>query len=257
MTQAPVQRGRRERPVTTFTVTGTSRTSPGLVRVELRADDAEAFAERFGASAYTDRYVKLALPQPDGTEVVRTYTVLEPDPATATMAIEFVVHGDEGYAGPWAARAEVGDSLGMRGPGGAYAPDVDADWHLLAGDEAGLPAIRAALAALPASATARVVLLAPEDHHVDLPTTDDTEVTWVTDDLPGAVRAVEWLPGRAYAFVHGEADAVMHGVRPYLLKERGLPRADVSVSGYWRRGRTEEGFRDWKAELRASEGDDG
>jgi NADPH-dependent ferric siderophore reductase len=45
---------------------------------------------------------------------------------------------------------------------------------------------------------------------------------------------------------------VMHQIRPYLLRERGLPR-DVSISGYWRRGRSEESFREWKAELAASE----
>ena len=56
-----------------------------------------------------------------------------------------------------------------------------------------------------------------------------------------------------HAFVHGEAAEVMHDIRPYLLKERGLDRDQVSISGYWRRGRSEEGFRQWKAELRAAE----
>ena len=45
----------------------------------------------------------------------------------------------------------------------------------------------------------------------------------------------------------------MHGLRPYLFGERGLARDQVSISGYWRRGRTEEGFREWKSELRAAE----
>ncbi len=56
-----------------------------------------------------------------------------------------------------------------------------------------------------------------------------------------------------HAFVHGEAQAVMHEIRPYLLRERNIPRADVSISGYWRQGRTEEAFREWKAELAAVE----
>ena len=45
----------------------------------------------------------------------------------------------------------------------------------------------------------------------------------------------------------------MHGIRPYLLTERGVPKADVSISGYWRRGRTEETFREWKRELAEAE----
>ncbi len=54
-------------------------------------------------------------------------------------------------------------------------------------------------------------------------------------------------------FVHGEAEAVMKHIRPYLRKERAVPPARASISGYWRRGRTEEGFRVWKSELAAVE----
>ncbi|HRI96635.1 MAG TPA: SIP domain-containing protein, partial [Nocardioides sp.] len=77
------------------------------------------------------------------------------------------------------------------------------------------------------------------------------------EGLAAAVRALEWLPGRVHVFVHGEAEEVMHGVRPYLFKELGLDRDQVSISGYWRRGRSEEGFRQWKSDLRAAEGDVG
>ena len=42
-------------------------------------------------------------------------------------------------------------------------------------------------------------------------------------------------------------------LRGYLFVELGVPRADVSISGYWRRGRTEETFRQWKKELAALE----
>jgi len=38
-------------------------------------------------------------------------------------------------------------------------------------------------------------------------------------------------------------------VRPYLLKERRLPKSDVSISGYWREGRNEVSFREWKSEF--------
>lgn len=65
---------------------------------------------------------------------------------------------------------------------------------------------------------------------------------------------MDWLPGRVHAFVHGEAQEVMHGLRPHLLTERGLSREQVSISGYWRRGRSEDGFRVWKSELDRKEG---
>jgi NADPH-dependent ferric siderophore reductase len=241
---------------TQLTVTSTERVSPALVRVRFRSDDLSAFA----GSVDTDRYVKLVLPV-DGEEVVRTYTALEPDVEAGTLAIEFVVHGDTGVAGPWAARAQVGDTLEVRGPGGAYAPSPDAAWHLLAGDDAAIPAIRQALAALPDHAVADVLVEVHDaDHEVELAAPAGVTVTWVHrgtategDPLVAAVRALPWREGRVHAFVHGEAQAVMHGIRPYLLKDRGIPREDASISGYWRRGRTEEGFRDWKKELAAAE----
>ena len=233
-------------------MTGTEQVTPVIRRVWFRSDDLSAFAD----SVWTDRYVKLQFPA-----AVRTYTALFPDVTTGTLAIDFVTHGDEGVAGTWAQAARPGDRLEVRGPGGGYRPDPTADWHLLAGDESAVPAITAALEALPEDAVARVVVLVEDvGHEPALPVPAGAELTVLHrarladgESLAAAVRAVPWLPGRVHAFVHGEAHEVMHGARPYLLTERGLDRAQVSISGYWRRGRTEEGFRQWKAELRAAE----
>lgn len=262
---------------TTLTVTGTSWVTPVIKRIHLRTDDLSAFA----GSVFTDRYVKLAFPKPGVTypepldlralrdsgfspedlPEIRTYTALFPDVETGTLAIDFVIHGDEGVAGPWAARAEVGDTLVLNGPGGAYRPKPDADWHLLAGDESALPAITAALDDLDESAVVRVVLQVLEPgHEPELSLPRDGQVTYVyrrggTDGgaLLPAIRRLEWPSGRVHAFVHGEAQGVMHEVRPFLFRELGLPRADVSISGYWREGRTEAGFRQWKSELSRTE----
>src|SRR5215207_2265584 len=129
--------------------------------------------EGINGGAFTDEYVKLVFladgfdyPEPldlgavresmppEAWPVLRTYTIRWIEPEAQELAIDFVVHGDEGIAGPWAARAVPGDVLHLRGPSGAYAPDPTADWHLFVGDEAGLPAISAALEALPAGARA-------------------------------------------------------------------------------------------------------
>jgi NADPH-dependent ferric siderophore reductase len=258
-------------PATRLTVTETLWLTPVLRRVRFRSDDLSAFA----GSHFTDRYVKLVFPKPglelpddldlralrgvlppDQLPTVRTYTALNPDVEAGTLDIDFVIHGDTGVAGPWAASAGPGDRLRVTGPGGAYRPDPEADWHLLAGDESALPAIGAALEALPSKAAARIVLLVAErgaEPRLTLPDGATVEYRYGSDSLADAVRAVEWLPGRVHAFVHGEAEEVMHGIRPYLVTDRGLPRSQVSISGYWRRGRAEEGFREWKAQLAAAE----
>lgn len=265
-------------PTTRFTVLDTSWPTPSLRRVHLGTTDLSAFA----GSVYTDRYVKLIFPKPgveypeqidvralrtvldpDDLPVVRTYTALHPDLGAGTIDIDFVVHGDEGVAGPWARAAEKGDILLVNGPGGAYRPDPEADWHLLVADDSAIPAVTAALEALPADAVAEVVVLVDSaDHEPELPLPGNggARVTFVHRSggsaaglLTAAVRTIEWRSGRVHAFVHGEAEEVMHGIRPYLRSERGLGRDQLSISGYWRQGRSEDGFRAWKAELAKAE----
>ncbi|PTR26496.1 NADPH-dependent ferric siderophore reductase [Rhodococcus sp. OK519] len=253
------------RNTSTLTVVRTERVTPHMVRVVL----GDPGFDSFEPSVLTDSYVKIEFESGDDT-VLRTYTVRSVDPVAREIAVDFVVHGDEGVAGPWAATVQPGATVTVRGPGGAYAPRADADWHLIAGDESALPAISTAVEALAPDAVAKVFIeVAGADDEIELPAGPGVEIAWIHrgatadtagDDLSGvnsplvaAVRAAEWLPGDVHVFVHGEAEAVMHGLRPYIRKERGVPAASASISGYWRRGRTEEGFRVWKSELAAVE----
>jgi NADPH-dependent ferric siderophore reductase len=241
--------------VTELTVTSTEAVTPVIRRVWFRSDDLSAFA----GSGWTDRYVKLQFP-----EAVRTYTALFPDVAAGTLAIDFVTHGDEGVAGPWAQAAQPGDRLEARGPGGAYRPDPAADWHLLVGDESALPAITAALEQLPAGALARMVLLVDgADHEPPLTLPAGAQLTVLHraqlgpgEGLGTAVRSLEWLPGRVHAFVHGEANFVKD-VRAYLRKEQGIPLDQLSISGYWRRGLNEDGWqsskRQWNQQVESEQ----
>ncbi|EUA90233.1 siderophore-interacting family protein [Mycobacterium ulcerans str. Harvey] len=157
------------------------------------------------------------------------------------------------------------------GPNGAYKPDPEADWHLLAGDESALPAIAAALEALPADAVGKAFIeVAGPDDEIELRAPESVQINWVyrggradlvSADRAGdhaplieAVKTALWLPGQVHVFIHGEAQAVMHNLRPYIRKERGVDaKWASSISGYWRRGRTEETFRQWKRELAESE----
>lgn len=171
--------------------------------------------------------------------------------------IDFVVHGDEGLAGPWAMRAEPGDELLFSGPGGGYAPRADAGWHLLVGDEAALPAIAAALEAMPAGAPAHVFLLVADvGEEQPLVTKADAQITWLHrasgGDLAAAVKALPWREGEVQAFVHGEAGFVRE-LRRYLLDERAVSRDSLSLSGYWREGKNDEAWREEKAAERARE----
>lgn len=242
----------------TMTVLRTDWLAPHLVRVVLGSSS-------FQDNGFTDKYVKLLFPRPGAERpTMRTYTVRWFDAAAGELAIDFVYHGDEGIAAPWAAAARPGDEIVVRGPGGAYAPSSDVDWHLLVGDESALPAIGAALEFLPAGAAATVfALVEDEGEKVKLESAAEVEVTWLyrstfasADEanvaLVDAVRSAAFRPGSVHAFVHGEAGFVAD-LRRHLLAERGVPRELLSISGYWRRGKNEDGWRTEKAEMRRLE----
>jgi NADPH-dependent ferric siderophore reductase len=275
------------RPVHTFEVIRTEQLSPHMIRIVLGGSGFETFTP----NDFTDAYVKVvivrddvdvsALPHPltldsfdelpeSHRPAVRTYTVRHVDADRRELSIDFVVHGEQGAAAPWAASARPGQPAYLMGPSGAYAPDPAADWHLLAADEAGLPALSAALEALPSNAIGRAFIeVGGPDDEVPLVAPDGVEVRWiyrggradlVPEDSAGdfapiiaEVKEAQWLPGQVQVFIHGEAQAVMHNLRSYVRKERGVEAKWASISGYWRRGRTEETFRQWKAELASRE----
>lgn len=70
------------------------------------------------------------------------------------------------------------------------------------------------------------------------------------------MRSWPWPAERVCAFVHGEAGAVKE-LRAYLRAERRVARGDLSISGYWRLGADDEGWRaakrDWAAQIEAAE----
>ena len=240
----------------------TQQLTPSLVRVVLGGPGLAGFE----APADPDAYVNVAIP-PAGASYG---PVFDPDEVKATVArdqwparrrytvrgwadgeltLDFVVHGDDGAAGPWARRAVPGDVLVLTGPGSGYSPDPTADWHLLVGDESALPAIARTLEELPAGARAvvRLVVDGPE-HELPLATRADADVVWLhrsAEDpapLPAAVEALDLPAGRVHAFVHGEADEI-RTIRRHLLADRGLARGQMSCSPYWRRTMTDEAWR--------------
>jgi len=239
----------------TATVQRTEQLSPSLVRLVV----AGAGMERFEPSPHADSYVKVLV-----EERMRSYTVRAFDPATRELTLDFVVHGDEGVAGPWAAAARPGDELSFLGPGGGYSPDPTAQFHLLAGDLSALPAIAVTLEALPADAVGTAfVEVHDEGDRLALDAPVGVPVVWLDqgDRAPGetlveAVRTMPWPDGDVQGFVHGEAGA-MRALRHYLRIERGLPLERLSVSGYWRLGDDDEawraGKRDWNAAIEADE----
>jgi NADPH-dependent ferric siderophore reductase len=236
-----------ERRTLSTAVTEVSWLTPGMVRIVVGGPDLAGFA----VGPFTDNYVKCRF-----GDKMRSYTVREWDPERRLLTLDFVVHGDRGIAGPWAARARPGDTLELTGPGGGYAPSPDAAWHLMVGDEAVLPAIAVSLSRVSAGVPVFVVIEVDGfEHEQSLHSPGDLTTVWVHrragagEDpslLLGAVQALTLPDGPGHAFVHGEATTVRL-LRRYLVLECGLPLESLSATGYWKLRRSDE---EWRAEKR-------
>ena len=202
----------------------------------------------------TDHYVKLQFPEGERA-VQRAYTVRSYDAASHELTIDFVVHGDEGVAGPgrWRARPATRSAWSARAV--ATHRPTDVDWHLFVGDESALPAIAASLERVADRPPRRRVRRgrgrrrgAAADQpghprgHLGAPIR--RVACGPGEELVDRVTTATLPRGDFDAFVHGEAGFVRE-VRRHLRGERGPRAGRLSASGYWRRGRTDE---DWRAE---------
>jgi NADPH-dependent ferric siderophore reductase len=181
---------------------------------------------------------------PDGRRpTIRTLTPWRFEPDALELDVGIVVHGG-GVASDWALSAEPGQSAAISGPGRGYTVDGDASAYLIAGDETAIPAITQVLDAVPSETPVQVrVEVADADGRLALPEHPGATVEWRDlapgappgDALGAAVRDVE-LPEGARVWAAGEAAAVQR-IRRHLFDDRGLPRAQTSVRGYWQHGR--------------------
>jgi NADPH-dependent ferric siderophore reductase len=255
---------RPARPQALLQVRGREQISSHTVRLVVGGNGFDDFR----TNDFTDKYVKIvfvdgslglvppydlaalreSLP-PERRPVTRTYTVRRVDEAAKELTIDFVVHGESGIAAPWAASAAPGDLIALSGAGGAYRPSGDVDWHLFAGDESALPAITAALEALPPGARGIAYLENSDDsERLDVTPPAGVDIRWLHRPHPGskpemladAIVNGGWLTGSVGVFAHGERES-MKAVRA-VVKPRLGDHDQLSLSGYWAYGRTEDTF---------------
>jgi NADPH-dependent ferric siderophore reductase len=267
-TTSLARRARPARPQAVLTVQHREWLSPHTVRITAGGPGFDAlrmneFTDKYAKIIFTDPGLGLTPPYdlaalreslpPERRPVTRTYTLRHADAARQELAIDFVVHGDEGIAAPWAACAEPGDVLTLSGAGGAYRPDPGSDWHLFAGDESALPAICSALEALPREARGLAYLETSDPgEYLDASPPTGMQIIWLHRPHPGtqprlladALQAGPWLPGQADVFAHGERESIK-AVRA-ALKTRLGDGDQLSLSGYWAAGRTEDVFQSEK-----------
>lgn len=235
------------------------RVTPNMVRVTLGGDDLRRFEYRG-----FDQWFRLALPVtadadlermpqkfgiggylsylriPKGHRpVIRNYTAREF--RGDELDIDFVAHGTEGVAGPWASSAASGDPVAFIDQGCGWL-GKPADSNLIVADESAMPAALGILRDMPRDAIGHAVIeLFDERDRQDVDAPEGMEIHWLTrEGNPGSaalpkLRELQFT-GTPYAFAVGE-QALAAGARRYLVKERAVPKDFVTFSGYWRMGR--------------------
>lgn len=234
------------------------RPSPRLARVTLAGPELEGFATPQPAAS-----VRLLLPTagtselriptwtgnefllPDGRRpTIRTFTPRHLDATALEIDLDVVLHGS-GAASTWAAAASPGAVAAVSGPGRGYTVDPGARRILAAGDETALAAVAQLLETVPADVAIDVVVeVGRPEARLAVPDHPRSTVQWCDlppgappgDALVAAVMGAD-VPEGTRVWAAGEAAAVQR-IRRHLFEERGLPRAYVTVRGYWKHGRS-------------------
>jgi NADPH-dependent ferric siderophore reductase len=181
----------------------------------------------------------------DGNRPVRRrYTIRSLERETARLTLDVVIHG-EGPGERWVRSAVPGTTVEGIGPRGKIFLARDADWHLFAGDAAGLPAMFAMTEDLPAGVPAHLLLeVAGPAEELPLVAPADVTLSWLhrgprqagePDALAGELSRWPLPPGRGQAYLLGEG-RVVRRLRD-VLAERGMPAERVSHKAYWGRGK--------------------
>ncbi|MFF8403220.1 siderophore-interacting protein [Streptomyces sp. NPDC015684] len=176
----------------------------------------------------------------DGRPHQRAYTLVAPDPAAGTFALEFALH--EGVASDWARAARPGDTIEATVQGTGFQQPDPAPSHLVAiGDPASLPAVNSLLGAL-GSAPATLWFEGgldglpshadPDRHEIrEVPRRDAGAhlVERVRAELPAVLAATP----DPYVWIACDT-ATTRTLASYVRRELALPKQRLHALGYWR-----------------------
>lgn len=175
---------------------------------------------------------------------MRDFTPRHYDAEKNELTVDFALH-ENGPATEWAARAVLGDKIGVAGPRGSQIVADDFDWYLFVGDETALPAISRRLEELRAGVLAIVIasVAGPEEEQ-KLSSAANLTVQWVhrpahksseITPLLSAVEKIQIPEGDGFVFV-ACASTTAKAVRQYLIEKRNVNKAWIKAAGYWQSG---------------------
>lgn len=213
--------------------------TPRVRRISLAGSELRTLAPRLPA-----QWLEIYFPAPLGRRLVgRAVTIRHFDAATGILDLDIILHGDDGPASWWAARARAGDTLHLSGPCGGCAIDQTVSRHVLIGDATALPAMTAITAALPRTvqAEAFIEVTGPEERQ-PMPAALTTHWLYSEGERPGTTGQIELaVQGRPFnprgvqVWLAGEAFMV-RALLTHLLVERGVLHTFIHSEITWTLG---------------------
>lgn len=231
-------------------VVSTEKLTPHLQRIVFGGEDLNDFpAGEEGA------YVKVML-YPDKDDIdfekerpkMRSYTVAGFDIDKKELTVDFAINTHHGHTSSWAKNSKIGDTIVIAGPGPRKIYDFPKTDYVLMGDLTSINAVEAYLKLAPKGSTGIAIIGTPDAADKrEIIYDNEIKIIWKSYDdgdyYLDELKKYEGLSEKSILFASGEATQVA-SVRKYL-KENSL-NPIVYMSGYWKKGRTDEQYRQEK-----------
>lgn len=165
----------------------------------------------------------------------RGYTLVDPNPETDTVDIEFALH--DGVASRWAQDAQPGDTIEVTVLGSNFTlPEPAPKGYVIVGDTASLPAINSLLTAI-GDSPARVFLEAGHDDDKQLPVARSADVVWVDrknngEALVEAVSSAAFDADEHFGWVACD-NRTTRTVAKIFREDYKIPRKSIKAQAYW------------------------
>jgi NADPH-dependent ferric siderophore reductase len=212
-----------------LTVTGRQEISPHFLRLSFQAGG--MLAER---PLHPTMWIRMWFA--DGEKQhQRGYTLVNPDPETDTVDIEFALH--DGIASHWAQNAQPGDTIEVTVLGSNFTlPEPPPAGYVIVGDTASLPAINSLLEAI-GDAPARVFLEAGYDDDKQLRVARSADVVWVDrknagEALVQTVSSSAFDASDHFGWVACD-NRTTRAVAKVFREEYAIPRKSIKAQAYW------------------------
>lgn len=183
--------------------------------------------------------IRLHLPGPD-VEVSRVYTVRSCDEEAQTVEVDVVRHGESSPMMRLIDTAEVGDEIPLVGPRPHFVfPEAHGRELALFADATAIPAVYALLQQAPEGLRGHGwIATSDETAFAELPAVPGIVLERLEPGTGFEEQLRAYTPGvEVVVWGAGERDE-MRAVRSHFRGTLGYAKDDVSVFGYWKRGRS-------------------